>query len=223
MMGKFSRKISEALRKDDFEQISDYIVESCNLLSVDYQHQGKRMPNHENTIRNILLEEYLDDDSKRINYGMQDYRFIPETQEHYDGQGNYIGRADIRIMLKTDFEKRDAYYLVECKRLDGSRNMNKEYVEEGVARFVSRKYSAHYGKGLMLGFAVRLMNISKNTQEIECLQNTSAEPSMHGKFAALDISASREIYRCVYHIQGGELELRHVFVDFSGVVKCSTI
>lgn len=223
MMGKFSRKISEALRRDDFEQISDYIVESCNLLSVDYQHQGKRMPNHENTIRNILLEEYLDDDSQRINYGMRDYRFIPETQEHYDGQGNYIGRADIRIMLKTDFEKRDAYYLVECKRLDGSHNMNKEYVEEGVARFVFRKYSAYYGKGLMLGFVVRAMNITKNTQEIECLQNASAEPSMHGKFAALDISASREMYRCVCQIQGGELELRHVFVDLSGVVKCSTI
>lgn len=219
MMGKLSRNISEALRRDDFERISDYIVESCNLLSVDYQHQRKQMPNHENTIRNILLEEYLDDDSRRINYGMGDYRFIPETQEHYNGQGNYIGRADIRIMLKTDFEKRDAYYLVECKRLEGSRNMNKEYVEEGVARFVSRKYSAFYGKGILLGFVVRQINISKNAQDIEYLQNTSVEPSMHGKFAALDIRTSQEIYSCVYQLQGGELELRHIFVDFSGVVK----
>lgn len=219
MMGKFSRKIREALRRDDFEQISDYIVESCNMLSVDYRHQRKRMPNHENTIRNILLEEYLDDDRRRTNHGMGDYRFIPETQEHYNGQGDYTGRADIRIMLKTDFEKRDAYYLVECKRLDGSRNMNKEYVEEGVARFVSRKYSAYYGKGMMLGFVVRQMNIFQNAQEIECLQNTSAELSMHGKFEALEIRTSQEVYSCAYHLQGGELELRHVFVDFSGVVK----
>ena len=219
MMGKLSRNISEALRRDDFERIRDYIVESCNLLLEDYQHQRKQMPNHENKIRNILLEEYLDDDSQRTDFDMGDYRFFPETQEHYDGQGNYIGRADIRVMLKTDFEKRNAYYLVECKRLDGSPNLNKEYVEEGVVRFVSRKYSAYYGKGMMLGFVVKKMNISKNVQEIEDLQNTSTEPNTHGKFTALDIRTSQEIYSCVYQLQWGVLELRHIFVDFSGVVK----
>lgn len=218
-MGKFSRKISEALRREDFERISDYMVESCERLSVDYKRQRKRMPNHENTIRNILLEDYLDDDVQRENYGMQEYRFMPETQEHYDGQGNYRGRADIRIVLKTDFGKRDAYYLAECKRLDGSRNLNKEYVEEGIARFVSRKYSAYYGQGIMLGFVVKIMDISKNTQDIEHLQNTNVNPGMHGKFSALDIRTSQEIYRCVYQIREGELELRHVFADFSEVVK----
>lgn len=219
MMGKFSRNISEVLRRDDFKQISDYIVESCDLLSVDYRCQRKQMPNHENKIRNILLEEYLDDDNRRTDFGMGDYRFFPETQEHYNGQGNYIGRADIRVILKTDFEKRNAYYLVECKRLDGSRNLNEEYVEEGVARFISRKYSAYYGKGLMLGFVVRQMNISENAHKIEELQNTSAEPNMHGKFEVLDIRTSQEIYSCDYQLQEGALELRHIFVDFSGVVE----
>lgn len=219
MMGKFSQNISEALRRDDFERISDYIVASCNLLSANYQHKGKQMPNHENTIRNILLEEYLDDDSRRTDLDMGDYRFFPEIQEHYNGLGNYIGRADIRVMLKSDFEKRNAYYLVECKRLDGSHNLNKEYIEEGVARFVSRKYSAYYGKGLMLGFVVRQMNISKNVQKIENLQNMKAEPNMHGKFVALDIRTSQEIYSCDYQLQGNALELRHIFVDFSGVVQ----
>lgn len=218
-MGKFRREISEALRRDDFERISKYIVESCELLSADYQGQGRRMPNHENTIRNILLEEYLDDDDRRASCGVGDYRFMPEIMEHYDGQGSYIGRADIRVLLKTDFGRRNAYYLVECKRLDGSRNLNREYVEEGVARFVSRKYSAYYGKGIMLGFVVSQINIAQNAQEIESLQNESARPSMHGNFAMLDIRASQETYRCIYQIQDGELELRHTFVDFSGVVR----
>lgn len=218
MMGKFSRKISEALRGDDFKQISDYIVESCNLLSVDYQHQRKQMPNHENKIRNILLEEYLDVDNHRTVFGMGDYRFFPETQEHYNGQGNYIGRADIRVMLKTDFEKRNAYYLVECKRLDGSDNLNKKYVGEGIARFVSQKYSAYYGKGIMLGFVVRQINISENVQEIEDLQNENADPNMHGKFEKLN-RTSQEIYNCDYQLQEGTLKLRHIFVDFSRVVQ----
>lgn len=219
MMGKISRRISETLRRDDFEQISSYLVESCTLLAEDYGQNGKLLPNHENKIRNVLLEEYLDDDIQRKIYGMQDYRFLSETQEHYDGQGNYIGRADIRIMLKTDFEKRDAYYLVECKRLDGTDTLNKEYVGEGVARFVSQKYSAYYGKDLMLGFIVRPVNISKNAQEIEHRQNMSADLHMHGCFEALDLKVTHEMYRCIYQIEGGELELRHIFVDISGVVR----
>ncbi len=218
-MGKFSRKISEVLRRDDCEQISDYIVESCRMLSEEYQRQGKRMPNQENVIRNILLEEYLDNDKRRTVCNMRDYRFNPEPPEHYDGQGNYIGRGDIRIVLKTDFAKRDAYYLVECKRLDGSRRMNKEYVEEGVMRFTSQKYSAYYGKGFMLGFVVMPLHLTKNAREIEELQNACAEPSVHGKFVPLNISAFREVYRCVYQMRGGELELRHAFVDFSGIVE----
>lgn len=157
MMGKLSREISEALRRDDFE----------------------RMPNHENTIRNILLKKYLDDDDRRVSCSMGDHRFMPEILEHYDGQGSYMGGA----------------------------------------RFVSRKYSAYYGKGIMLGFVVSQINIAQNAQEIESLQNESARPSMHGNFAALDIRASQETYRCIYQIQDGELELRHTFVDFSGVVR----
>ena len=61
--------------------------------------------------------------------------------ENYAGSGQHIGRVDIRILLKSDFEKDDAYYITECKRIDGSSDLNKKYVKEGVARFVTEKYS----------------------------------------------------------------------------------
>lgn len=218
MSGKISHKISEALRRDDFEQISNYLVESCKSLAWDYTQQGKQLPNNENQIRTILLEEYLDDDDQRKVHGMSGYRFEPETQEHYDGQGNYIGRADIRIILKTDFEKRNAYYLAECKRIDGSDDLNKKYVREGVKRYVTRKYSAYYGKDLMLGFVVKQISISQNAKEIESLQNACADPHMHGSFQLLETKASHVMYKCIYQIDQGQLELRHIFVDFSGVV-----
>ena len=120
MRGKINHKISDALRLDDLEQITGYILEICELLIGDFTRKNRKLPNNENRIRNIMLEEYLDNDIVRKNHDMLDYSFTPETQENYDGKGNYIGRADIRIKLKTDFDKHSAYYIIECKRIEQS-------------------------------------------------------------------------------------------------------
>ena len=50
------------------------------------------------------------------------------------------GRIDIRIIAKNDFEIDDAYYTIECKRLDnqnllGETGLNAKYVKEGIKRF----------------------------------------------------------------------------------------
>lgn len=44
---------------------------------------------------------------------------------------------------------------IECKRIDGTADLNKKYVKEGVARFVTQKYSSYYGRNVMLGFVVK--------------------------------------------------------------------
>lgn len=218
MSGKINPKISEILRQDDLEQITNYMVEVCRLLVSDFTSQGRKLPNNENQIRSIMLEEFLDDDEVRKIHGMSDYRFYPETQEHYDGMGNYVGRADIRIQLITDFNKHSAYYLAECKRIDGSDDLNKKYVENGIARFVTQKYSSYYGKNIMLGFVVERISISSNAKKIEKIQNCSADPHMHGNFDIVQTGTDHEMYKCLYRIQAGELELRHIFCDVSDLI-----
>lgn len=218
MSGKINHKIREALRQDDFQMLTGYILEMCKRLTEDFKRENKRLPNNENQIRSILVEEYLDDDKERKSHGMLDYGFQSETQEHYDGQGNYIGRVDIRIKLKTDFDKRSAYYIVECKRLDGTNALNTKYIEEGVARFVTQKYSAYYGKNMMLGFVVKDIDISNNAAEIENIQNSSSDIHMHGKFMLIGKAKDPRMYKCIYHIKSGELELRHIFLDFADIV-----
>lgn len=218
MSGKINRTISEMLRQDDLEQLTGYIADICELLVADFTRGNRNLPNNENQIRSIMVEEYLDNDKVRSAHNMSEYSFTPETQEHYDGNGNYIGRADIRIKLKTDFDKHNAYYIVECKRIDGSADLNKKYVEEGIARFVTQKYSAYYGKNIMLGFIVRRIDISKNTKEIENIQNSSIDVHMHGIFDMVNQGKSHEIYKCVYQLESGELELRHIFSDFSEIL-----
>ena len=218
MRGKINQKISSALRLDDLEQISGYIMETCELLAEDFTRKSRKLPNHENRIRSILLEEYLDNDIMRKKYDMSDYSFTPETQENYDGEGNYIGRADIRVKLKTDFDKHSAYYIVECKRIDGTEDLNKKYIEEGVARFITQKYSAYYGKNMMLGFVVREINMSDNVKKIENLQNKNSDARIRGNFKMIRKEKNCEMYQCVYQIEQGELELRHIFSDFSNIV-----
>ena len=219
MSGKINDRIREALCQDDLEKITGYMLEICELIVNDYTQRRKSLPNNENQIRSTILEEYLDNDDIRKDYDMLDYRFTPESPENYDGQGNYIGRTDIRINLKSDFDKHSAYYIVECKRIDGTADLNEKYVNEGIARFVTQKYSSYYGKNIMLGFIVKRIDIPTNILKIEKIQNASTDSHMHGSFKLIHNGTKCEMYRCEYIIASDELELRHIFSDLSDIVN----
>ena len=156
------KKILQALNRANFEKITSYILDICELVVKDYRNRHLNLPNDENKIRSIMLEEYMQ--KHKNTYKMSDYRFELEVPENYVGNGKHIGRVDIRILLKTDFEKEDAYYIIECKRIDGTADLNKKYVREGVARFVTQKYSSYYGINIMLGFVIRKIDVSANAK-----------------------------------------------------------
>ncbi len=153
MSGILNKNILGALYRANFEKIANYILTICELVVEDYEKKRLKLPNDENQIRSIMLEEYMK--KQKGVYGMSDYRFELEVSENYAGNGQHIGRVDIRIILKSDFEKEDAYYVIECKRIDGTFDLNKKYVKEGVARFITQKYSSYYGRNIMLAFVVK--------------------------------------------------------------------
>lgn len=211
-----NKRILDTLYRANFEKITNYILDICELLVEDYEKKQRKLPNDENKIRSIVLEEYLK--QKKSSYGMSDYRFELEVPENYAGNGKHVGRVDIRILLKNDFEKEDAYYIIECKRIDGTADLNKKYVKEGVARFVTKKYSSYYGRNIMLGFVVKKIDISTNAQRIEELQNSDLNQNMHGHFELVHSNNLTESYKCKYQILSGELELRHIFSDYTSVM-----
>lgn len=217
MSGILNKNILEALYRANFEKITNYIIDICELVVEDYEKKQLKLPNDENKIRSIMLEEYLK--PQKDSYGMSDYRFELEVPENYVGNGQHIGRVDIRILLKSDFEKEDAYYIIECKRIDGTSNLNKKYVKEGVARFITEKYSSYYGRNIMLGFVVKKIDISANAQLIEESQNADLDQYMHGNFQLVKSDKLTESYKCMYQIQSGELELRHIFSDYSSIIE----
>lgn len=217
-MINLKKEIKDALKYSIYEKIIQYIMDMSSLLESDLRKKGDKLPNDENKIRSIILEEYLDDDKIRKSNRMSSYRFFPENMENYSGSGSFLGRTDIRIILKSDFKEKNAYYIVECKRIDGTDTLNKKYVKDGVGRFVRKKYSSYYERNIMLGFVVKRINISDNTKLIENIQNTSIDPLVHGDIEIIEISGVCEHYRCKYNIVSGELELRHVFADFSSLI-----
>lgn len=217
-MFNLKKELKDALMQSSFEKIVQYLMDMSEALVSDLAKRGDTLPNDENRIRSIILEEYLDKDEVRKNNRMTSYRFTPENMENYSGVGTYIGRTDIRITLTSDFKKKNAYYIVECKRIDGLDPLNKKYVEEGVGRFVRKKYSSYYGRNLMFGFVIKKVNISQNTKKIEDIQNASTDSLLHGDIKIIGTSGVSEHYKCTYKIASGELELRHIFADFSSVI-----
>lgn len=201
-----------------FDQLSEYMISCCNAMIGDLKTNAKKLVNDENKIRSFLLENYLDDNTFRRANNMIMFRFIPEVVENFDNEAlTYDGRVDIKIVNQNDcFDDRAAAYFVECKRVDGNKHLNKEYVEKGVKRFVVSPphYSTYYEKNYMLGFVVKKIDIESNVYKIDDLQQSNVEIQTVGKMVKSNLRLN-EAYDCKYNMDGKIIELRHLFADLS--------
>lgn len=215
--------IFNKLINTDMEKITRYIVDVSEQVVKDYQQNFEFLRNNENKIRNVILERYLK--KSRNNHNMMEYRFEAEAIENYnEEEQEYKGRTDIRIIKKVDFEKDEAYYTVECKKIDGKngeneKNLNQQYVNEGINRFVTKKYSSYYGKNIMWGFVIKKIDITQNVNLIQDIQNKHSNEHLHGEFCFVDKKNTSQRYKSVYNIQSEKLELWHIFSDFSDIVE----
>ncbi len=112
------------------------------------------------------------------------FRVVPEYMI-LDDTGRELGRIDIVFMQFVCHDS--VYFAVECKRLNsdeagGWRWYHSQYVNEGVARFVSSKYADLVDTGGMVGFVLNgdtATAISKVnhyiTQKVQVLGMTASE------------------------------------------------
>lgn len=141
-------------------------ITSCYHLMVQDKVQ---LPNDENKIRNILVNQYINDSKIKRLLEIAYFIFpeVPETES--------IGRTDIRIQKPDSFyNQNEAYYIIECKRLDnkakrGISGLNAKYISNGICRFTSNFYTSQYGVNALIGFVVEPMDIHKNADEINFL------------------------------------------------------
>lgn len=68
------------------------------------------------------------------------------------------GRTDIPLMLIEVFlrtHEHDPHAIIECKRIAGSDNhLCREYIVEGVDRFINGKYGENHAVGFMVGYVI---------------------------------------------------------------------
>lgn len=154
--------------KSEFENILSKVI-ACYYCMIS---QNVSLNNDENKIRDVLYLNYLNNNSIRRKIGLKDYYFDREIHED-----RTKGRTDIRVLSLNSFEDTSAYYVIECKRVNGinqngKTGLNGEYILEGICRFVSEKYSSYYKTNGMIGFVVEPIDIHKNITSINTLLNT---------------------------------------------------
>lgn len=134
--------------KKDFKRILSLCVYAHEQLI-----KKEKLDNlKEEVIRNKLLE-YIH--KKQGAFGLAKYVFEAECAEIDEKTNETVGFIDIKVIIpcNSDFsEEEQNNYKIECKRLDGYYDKNREYVEEGMNRFIDEKYKCKFDICGMIGF-----------------------------------------------------------------------
>ena len=197
----------------EFEEILSKVITCYNLMLAD----KVSLTNNENAIRDMLLINYLKNNAIRRQCNFTNYLFDREVPEDRS-----LGRTDIKIQTQNTFEDTNAYYIIECKRLDatnttGTTGLNAKYIENGICRFVSSYYSSHHKTNGMIGFVVEPIDIRKNVIEINNLLaaniiNANTIQDLQYKSILADFNYS---YCSCHNITGNQVLLYHLMFDFS--------
>ena len=160
-MGGFkNRSLNLNLKQELYEQLCEFIIKCSELMVSNFTAKGSKIVNDEIKITAHFTENYLNNFSvrKSVCNNNLPFKFIYESPENFANATNtYGGRLDIRAASLNYFscENNDDYYSIECKRIDGSSNLNKKYVTQGVVRFVVPpiKYQSFHNKNIMFGYS----------------------------------------------------------------------
>ena len=157
-----SHKYNTAIYVVEFQKLLGKIILCYKIMLSD----KIQLENDENKIRDKLILNYLNNKKIKEKIKLNDFLFNREVPED-----NTAGRTDIKVQTKNSFSDPDAYYIIECKRLDsenlkGSSGLNAEYAKEGILRFTSGYYSSYYRVNGMIGFVVEKMDIHGNINNI---------------------------------------------------------
>lgn len=151
----------------EFELILSKITSCYFMLKKD----KKEVPlNDENGIRDVLLLDYIQKEPSLL-----DYYFDRETSE-----SESQGRIDIKIVPINPFVSYEAYFIIECKRLDnkarrGTSGLNYKYIHNGIQRFTNGFYSSFYKINAMIGFVTESLDIQNNIEDINYLLKNDSE------------------------------------------------
>jgi hypothetical protein len=194
-----------------FPQIIVYIISAYKQLLADKES----LENSETFITEILVEIYLNKGKNRERLGIEDVIFNREPAENK-------GFVDIKVQTLYSLSNPEAYYIFECKRLDGTAHLNREYIREGIIRFTSGKYSSYYGVNGMIGYEVKKLNTPVNVQKINSIL-LSEYPLLRRACGMEPVEIVHDFkfsYRSVHWLDSSrQLRLFHLILDVSFLIN----
>jgi len=202
---------SKKIYLESFYRVMAYIVDAYSLLAKNKE----TLENDENSIRDILVEKYLNNPSRREQLGIENVIFNREVAEN-------CGFVDIKVQTAISLNNPEAYYIFECKRLDGSTDLNKKYIREGILRFTREKYSSNCGLNGMLGFEVRKVDTPVNIEKINRLSvSLSGETGIIKGLTVINAVEGFEYsYKSVHQTASSKtIELYHLMLDVSDIIS----
>lgn len=129
--------------------------EAMRLIHETWQTFARRSDVHREEPITALFADALEEAYARKDLPWFVSTEVPVTDAE---SGEQLGRNDLRFYHRGIVSQK-IFFTVECKRLhvttdSGFRPLDKEYVEEGLARFVAGKYAMGLPCGGMLGYVL---------------------------------------------------------------------
>ena len=155
-----------------------------------------------------LLDEEVSDDPQVFPL----YDLVRLTRDHLDGYANPDSAKRPDLTLALGGNRRHRIY-VECKRL-GLGATARQYVDDGLMRFVRAKYPTHEGRGAMIGY-VQSRTIAERVGEINGHIESHAELGPADCLVAQQpLGPIADVHESSHHSTADEdLRLSHLFVD----------
>ena len=221
MGGFLNSSLNNDFRQGLAKIIIHALVKSCEFMESDCLAKGIKINNNENEIRNYLVENYLDNDKMHSLIGLEGIhlRFYPEMAENYVIQTNsYLGRTDIRVVSGDTLRNRNDYFIIECKRIDGTRELYKKYIEEGICRFTGNtpKYLSYNGTNFMLGFVVSRIDFAVILAVISSLHIKTLGSLVEKNLTVLVKETNYTLCKSTYT---NALILNHLLFNMSAIIK----
>ena len=217
-MGGFRNESNNiAFENGLFNLIIVHLCQCSHEMKETCKATGNQLHNHEDRITDRLVANHLN----LNNLGL---RFIPQSPETFIPREDiYKGKCDVKVVSDNWFRNLNDYYLIECKRINGGNHLNRQYVSEGVSRFVvdPSKYPSYHKRNIMFGYVVQAIDIPENIVKINQLQGELLVGVLSGEFLLVN-NESTEFYHYSCQYQSGttdSIELAHLFYDFSGVIQ----
>lgn len=190
-----------------FIQLQGILHDICKVYMLIYRG-GNKVANDENAIRDAV-SLYLQND----NYKNAQTDFVRYYQVDTEVREGAHGRTDIRFLKVKEYEGQEVYYTIECKRLDGSNFLFKEYVGNGIRRFTTGKYPSQLGCNAMLGFVVKpidlVTSVDKVNSYLTATEHLKIQSTMRAPLIRLESQHNAPYGFVLYHL----------WMDFSTLIK----